>query len=206
MSRTSNNSSWNDSPSTGHCSTKGKRPGGHYNDPLPHFTLWDASKVFKFATSRFMAIRHAVGKSYVQRTPNVYQLLGKHIMWEAQTAEVQLNFTEVMDIVSKHFQQWVRFQLFCNVSANIGQPEGALLAALPTTMNPQGGPLSKQLLAVRAAAARATDEVRRMIEDKQIEAVIGAESLGHLEEINIGHAMEASRRVVHCVRQMVTTP
>ncbi|KAG2101394.1 uncharacterized protein F5147DRAFT_655366 [Suillus discolor] len=123
-----------------------------------------------------------------------------------QTAEVQLTFTEVMDIVNEHFQQRVRFQSFCNVSADIGQPEGALLAALPTTMNPQGGPLSRQLLAVRAAAAHATDEVRRMIEDKQIEAVISAECLGHPEEINIGHAMEASRRVVHCARQMVTAP
>ncbi|KAG1894279.1 uncharacterized protein F5891DRAFT_1195417 [Suillus fuscotomentosus] len=120
-----------------------------------------------------------------------YSWWNDHWDMHFQTAEVQLNFTEVMDIVSEHFQQ---------------RPEGALLAALPTTMNPQGGPLSRQLLAVRAAAAHATDEVRRMIEDNQIEAVIGVKSLGHPEEINIGHAMEAFRHVVHCARQMVTTP
>lgn len=91
------------------------------------------------------------------------------------------------------------------MSADIGQPEGALLAALPTTINPQGGLLNRQLFTVRAAAACATDEVHWVIKDKQIEAVISAKSLIHLEEINIGHPMEASHCVIHYARQMVMT-
>ncbi|KAG1896404.1 uncharacterized protein F5891DRAFT_1193219 [Suillus fuscotomentosus] len=255
MTSTSDNSSWNGSASTGHCATRGQRAGTNNNDPLPQFTLWDAANVFEFATSRFAAIRRALGKSYMKHTPKVNQMLGRHIIWEAQifvlpfvnicmganmqptlpfllvqivglmgrqqvglyhdediadaflacpaekypclweghqlTPGVQLNLTEVMAFVNEHFEQ---------------QPEGALLAALPTTMNPQGGPLSRQLLVVRAAAARATDEVRQLIEDKQIEAELGAKSLGCQEDLNIGHAMEASRCLVYCARQLVTTP
>ncbi|KAG1894982.1 uncharacterized protein F5891DRAFT_984568 [Suillus fuscotomentosus] len=192
MTSTSDNSSWNGSASTGHCATRGQRAGTNNNDPLPQFTLWDAANVFEFATSRFAAIRCALGKSYMKRTPKVNQMLGRHIIWEAQI----VGLVGRQQVGLYHDEDIADAFLACpaeNLSADIGQPEGALLAALPTTMNPQGGPLSRQLLAVRAAAARATDEVRQLIEDKQIEAELGAKSLGCQEDLNIGHAMEASR-------------
>ncbi|KAG2336271.1 hypothetical protein BDR05DRAFT_953474 [Suillus weaverae] len=44
--------------------------------------LWDVVHIFEYATSRFAAIREALDKSYVPRTPHFWERFVQHLVWE----------------------------------------------------------------------------------------------------------------------------